>query len=105
MSEAPKPPKKAKKKPRAAKEKAGPLEARPLRINTTVYELGPNAPRAKELHERQVKAIGPLSSPGCNQGVGTEEGQLPGPMTGEDKTPLGNLLRTQLFCQSLRTLA
>lgn len=60
MSEAPKPPKKAKKKPRAPKEKAGPLErkeARPLRINITVYELGPNAPRAKELHERQVKAM------------------------------------------------
>ncbi len=52
MSEAPKPPKKAKKKPRAAKEKT-----RPLRINTTVYELGPNAPRAKEVHERQVKAM------------------------------------------------
>lgn len=60
MSEAPKPQKKTKKKPRAAKEKAQPLEgkeARPLRINTTVYELGPSAPRAKELHERQVKAM------------------------------------------------
>lgn len=60
MSEAPKPPKKAKKKSRAAKEKARPLErkkARPPRINITVYELGPNAPRAKELHERQVKAM------------------------------------------------
>lgn len=61
MSEAPKPQKKAKKEPRAAaKEKARPLErkeARPLRINTTVYELGPSAPRAKELHERQVKAM------------------------------------------------
>ncbi len=44
MSEAPKPPKKSKKKPRAAKEKARPLErkeARPLRINITVYEFGP----------------------------------------------------------------
>jgi hypothetical protein len=51
MSEAPKPPKKSKKKPRAAKKKA------PMRINITVYELGPNAPRAKELHERQVKAM------------------------------------------------
>jgi hypothetical protein len=60
MSEAPKPPKKTKKKPRAAREKARPLErkeARPLRINTTVYELGPSAPRAKELHERQVKTM------------------------------------------------
>jgi hypothetical protein len=52
MNEAPKPPKKSKKKPRAARKKA-----RPLRINVTVYELGPNAPRAKELHERQVKAM------------------------------------------------
>lgn len=60
MSEAPKSQKKAKKKPRAAKEKTRPLqgkEARPLRINTTVYELGPRAFRARELHERQVKAL------------------------------------------------
>jgi hypothetical protein len=66
MSEAPKPPKKTEKKPRTAKEKARPLErkeARPLRINITVYELGPRAPRAKELHERQVKAMASFLRP------------------------------------------
>lgn len=54
MSEAPEPKRKKKKTSQPQKDE----ETRPLRINTTVRVLGPKAPGAKALYERQVEAMG-----------------------------------------------